>query len=252
MYKNVILYITVVFFLVFFACKQRAEEKTRILASPSSDTNLVFDIKSIPTVSLSNKVFASVPFISRYTGEGDWNGTLAMNINYQPIVLLRNQLEKLPYKWGPLKFFKGWDPKGEAHITTITPVEYQNCMWSEKRGLNFIHMNEINQIAQKLKIQNSDLVIVGIGSGQKNNFKGREGMQDQTFFIIVESNNLLKIRKEIYQIYKDNGGDEQCWKPEHFYPHITVGFTHRDIHEPDVFKNKVHSLDNRVLLTFSR
>ena len=185
-------------------------------------------------------------FKSRYFGEGDWNGTLSMDIAYEPILRVRGEIEKKLYGGRLLNFLTSWEPKGEAHITTITPVEYQECMWSIERKIDILHMREIEKIALKNKIQYSDLTIEGLGYGAKQ-FLGSQRV-DQTHFIIVSSSNLLNIRHEVYNKYLEQGGDKDCWSPTDFYPHITVGYTHKDIHYPDVVKNLQKSLDNRVKL----
>lgn len=107
---------------------------------------------------------------------------------------------------------------------------------------------KINQIAQDYDIQSSDLRILGIGSGKKL-FNGQMG---ETFFIIVESKKLLQIRNAIYKKYLDYKGPvsgPNAFKPNDFYPHITIGFTHDDIHESDgLIKDVKHSLDRRFQL----
>lgn len=209
------------------------------------------EISTSPKVSLASIFFDRVDFVSRYFGEGDWKATLAMNIKYKPIKALRNEIEK-KIMGQELLFFKGWNPNGEAHVTTITPVEYQNCMWSKERKIKVLHMRDIEDIATSMHIQDSDMTVVGVGSGVKDNFEGREGIKDETFFVIIESDNLIDIRKNIYEKYLKNGGDPGCWNPTHFFPHVTIGFTHQDIHEPDVYKDEKNSLDDRMHLVIRR
>ncbi|OGT48298.1 MAG: hypothetical protein A3E82_05775 [Gammaproteobacteria bacterium RIFCSPHIGHO2_12_FULL_38_11] len=63
---------------------------------------------------------------------------------------------------------------------------------------------------------------------------------------------MLNIRRQIYQEYLANGGTRQAWDPDHYYPHITVGYSLRDLHESDgVIKDVAHSLDNRFELFFT-
>ncbi len=57
------------------------------------------------------------------------------------------------------------------------------------------------------------------------------GKPEETYFLILHSENLLKIRRQIYQDYLANGGPAQAWNPDHYYPHITVGYSLRDLHE---------------------
>lgn len=187
--------------------------------------------------------FKKEPFISRHFGEKKWQGTLAMNITYKPIRTIRGVIEKKLYDGKPLDYLKSWNSAGEAHITTITPVEYQECMWSEENEIRILHMKKIEKIALAQKIQSSDITYFGLGYGEKV-FAG-QNQADQTHFVIVRSQNLLNIRKEIYSAYLKNGGDSKCWDPNLFFPHITIGFTHKDIHYPDVKKNMEHSVDQR-------
>lgn len=164
---------------------------------------------------------------------------LAMNIQYAPVLNLRDQVNKaLGLR---LNFLRNWENTGEAHITVITPPEYKGVL--SKR----LSMKRIAAIASEEKIQESDLTIKGLGCGQKE----LHGTTEQTFFIIVESANLLKIRTRIYEEYLKAGGAKDAWNPDAYYPHITVGFTKRDLHEGDgVIKDITHSMDKRFNLTF--
>lgn len=164
---------------------------------------------------------------------------LAMNIQYAPVLNLRNQVDKaLGIR---LNYLRNWKPDGEAHITVITPPEFKNVL--SKR----LSMKEIAAIANEEKLQESDLNIKGLGCGQKT----LQGDIDQTFFIIVESANLIKVRTRIYQEYLKAGGTQNAWDPNAYYPHITVGFTKRDLHEGDgIIKDVTHSLDKRFNLEF--
>lgn len=49
--------------------------------------------------------------------------------------------------------------------------------------------------------------------------------------------------------YVAKGGDPGDWDPTWFFPHITLGFTHADLHEHQgVLKNIKHSWDRRFRL----
>ncbi|HXH29443.1 MAG TPA: hypothetical protein VNJ01_01400 [Bacteriovoracaceae bacterium] len=173
-----------------------------------------------------------MPFFER-------NNTLSYNVEYDGVISLRAQIGKATKT---LKFFTGFNPAGEAHVTTITPPEF------EKQLSPYLSLETINHIAKSLDIQSSDLKILGLGSGKKL-FPEGEG---ETFFIIVESKRLRRIRQAIYLEYLRNGGPRSgvlAFKPERFYPHITVGYTVKDIHEDDgLLKDIKHSLDSRFIL----
>jgi len=165
-----------------------------------------------------------------------FGSAMAMNVQYSPVVELRQQIQESLKLDKPLNFLKAWDPNGEAHVTTITPVEYF------KKLKDFVHITRINQIAKDFDIQSSDLSILGLGSGRLV----IDGKTEETYFIIVKSENLLKIRRAIYREFVKAGGQPDSWNPEDFYPHITVGYTLRDLHESDgILKDLEHSMDNR-------
>jgi hypothetical protein len=178
---------------------------------------------------------ASLPFES-HRGKNPFDTALAMNVQYSPVEELRNQLSDAIHF--NLKFFKGWNENGEAHVTVITPPEYDNII------SRYVSIDEIEKIALKDSIQTSDLKIIGIGKGSAV----LNGKNEDAYFIIVQSKNLLKIRQDIYQAYLRNGGPADAWDPKHFYSHITIGFTVRDLHEADSVIKDEKSLDNRFKL----
>jgi hypothetical protein len=165
------------------------------------------------------------PFLL-HKGDGRFDSTLAMNLPYVPALSLRRQLDAK--RGSTLKFFAGWNPVGEAHVTTITPVEYFDVLKP------YLSMSRIEQIAIKNSIQNSDVEILGLGRGTAV----VEQKLESTFYLIVESKNLLKIREQIWEEFVESGGNPDAFDPSNFYPHITIGYTKRDLHESDqVFKD---------------
>ena len=159
-----------------------------------------------------------------------------MTIDNAPIHSLRVQLEEeLKIK---LDFFKGWNPQGEAHITVITPPEFEKI----KHKLS---MSEINAIAERYEIQNSRLMILGLGKGKSKISENDE----TTYFVIVDSYELRLIRQMIFYEFIRRGGDRSVFDPTWFFPHITIGYTKRDLHEADgVIKNLKNSLDQRFVI----
>ncbi len=180
-------------------------------------------------LSLSSAIYktTTMPFVEH-------ENALALNIDYAPILSLRGQIEQnLHIK---LKWFQGWSKDGEAHVTVVTPIETPVLIAGK------VTQTRIDQIAGDLKIQESDLQIVGMGHGEAK----VDGKLESTLFVIVKSKNLLKIRQAIEAEFLKGGGKPGTFKAEHFFPHITVGFTLRDLHENDgVIKDAGHSLDKR-------
>lgn len=183
---------------------------------------------------------SSMPFVS-HQGSGEFDTALAMNVQYEPIKSVKRQIENRLGR--RLKIFKGWNPQGEAHVTTITPPEYSLVLRKH------ISAEKIDQIALEYQIQSSDLEVIGLGKGEAK----VDGKSEQTYFVIVRSENLLKIRRAIHRAFVEAGGSTNAWNPEAFYPHITIGFTKRDLHEADgVIKDDQHSLDPRFDLRMFR
>jgi hypothetical protein len=199
---------------------------------------LGFTLSPTQPIKVSNVILSNsaLPFLSHNEG-GPFGKALAMNVAYEPVKALRLELERrLGYS---LKIFKGWNSEGEAHITTITPPEFTNIFSS------YIGIQEIDSLAVAYGIQSSDILIEGVGRGTAM----LDNNMEETYFIIIKSEKLLKIRREIHRLFISRGGNPKAWDPDHFYPHITIGFTKRDLHEQDsVIKDKAHSLDLRFVL----
>ncbi len=79
---------------------------------------------------------------------------LAMNIQYMPVKVTRDALShSIKYQ---LNFFTGWNKAGEAHVTVITPPEFDAIIGK------FVSIDRIEQIALSNDIQSSDITIEGI------------------------------------------------------------------------------------------
>ncbi len=152
---------------------------------------------------------------------------LAMNVLHYPVFLLKEKIEQT-YEIS-LK-----DRGDEAHVTVITPPEYAMLK-------KYLSMEKINYIAQGT-IQSSTLqpLCVGKGSTEINN------KIEHTYFIVVQSDALLILRGQIHREFVEAGGNKDDFMPDNYYPHITIGFTKRDLHFSDgVVKNEntcIHSL----------
>jgi len=142
---------------------------------------------------------------------------LQQTVNYRPIALIYTVLNKLHR--GQLK------NRGEAHITVITPPEYDHVL-SKK-----LHIREIEAIAKKHRIQHAKFDVKCLGRGRAV-LKGSTKM-DTVYFIKVESKHLEQIRHAVWRAYVSKGGEPSHFDPELFWPHITVGFTNRDMFPED-------------------
>ena len=140
---------------------------------------------------------------------------VAINLTYTPIENLLNQLKK------DLKL--KLDSRGEAHITLITPIEF-NKVLAQK-----LKISELNELAKEMDIQDSSFKVICLGRGEKV----IRDVKESNFFVVIKSDKLFDYRKKVEELFIKNGGKEGLFLPEHFYPHITVGFTKRDLHEND-------------------
>jgi hypothetical protein len=109
--------------------------------------------------------------------------------------------------------------RSEAHITVLSPPEF-----TAFKGL--VSIDDINQLAKKMRIQNSDLKPVCLGRGRAK----VDGKEESTYFIVVKSEKLLNLRSAIAELFVKRGGDGSAFRPEVFFPHATVGFTKIDLH----------------------
>jgi 2'-5' RNA ligase len=117
--------------------------------------------------------------------------------------------------------------RGDAHVTVLTPPEFNSFKGS-------VTMADINRLAQQMGIQKSDLKPVCLGHGRAN----VDGKEEHVYFIVVKSENLLKIRAAIAAMVAKHGGETDGFRPEVFFPHITIGFTKMDLHaEQGVIKD---------------
>jgi hypothetical protein len=155
------------------------------------------------------------PFISH----SNW---LGLAVDFKPAEQLRLQIEQLLKQ--PLK------NRGEAHITIITPPEFENLK-------PILSMLEIEKISQDLNLQNTKWQKLCIGQGEIKEIKDKKSKL--TFYLVVESANLNLIRNKIAETFYKKGGAKNKFDPDNYNPHITIGFTDRDLHESDgVIKNK--------------
>lgn len=134
---------------------------------------------------------------------------VAQNLRYAPFEQLRQQVEsrlKIELK-----------NRGEAHITVITPPEW--TLLSQK-----LQMSEVNAWAEAAALHHSPYVPLCVGRFHKGH--------QSTYYVVVESPALLEFREKLRAEFTKRGGTGD-FEPTHFKPHITLGFTARDLHEQD-------------------
>jgi 2'-5' RNA ligase len=150
-----------------------------------------------------------------HTEEAPMKAYLAMNLPYPPYQLLLKDVEAS----------EGLSLKnrGEAHITVISPVEYDQIL---KKHLSIA---EIHKVATDFNIQKATFKPVCVGRGEKD----LEGKPEKTYFVVVKGDDLIHLRGLVQAAYVKNGGQAQDFDPAKFTPHVTLGYTARDLHVED-------------------
>ncbi len=162
-----------------------------------------------------------LPFLS-HSGPGAFDNYQTMNLPFDPVL-------ELHQRWVEQEKIK-LIHRGEAHITVITPIEFWNVL--KPQGVT---IQEIQNISKDQHLQNSKFQIICLGSGQAS----LNGKLEKTFYLVVESEDLLRLRQKIQDLFLSKGGSKNKFQPNNYYPHITLGFTQRDLHESDgVIKDK--------------
>lgn len=145
---------------------------------------------------------------------------VSLDLDFEPFAALRTDVEKR----NGIKL----QHRSEAHVTLVTPPEFDLLVKvlapAEIRGVFEKH---IDPKATTLKA-----VCVGQGVVEKNQKK------EQTWFVVVEMPSAQVARRALAALFIKKGGSSK-FKPEEFYPHVTLGFDPHDLHIQDgVVKNK--------------
>ena len=165
-------------------------------------------------LTLSQSVNDPVAFVSHQDTTTDY--WLGENVNYKPVADLFAQLgQHVPGE--------ALHNRGDAHITVITPPEYLILK-------PYLSPSQVDQIAQQGHIQQAKFQIICLGRGQALD---QYGQLMKTYFLVAKSPDLIRIRRKLFEQYVANGGMPSHFDPDHFTPHITVGFTDRDLFEQD-------------------
>lgn len=169
------------------------------------------------TVTIDPEIYKKISFVDNSKMAVPY---LTMNIAFAPISDIRTNIEQ--------KEKLNLVHRGEAHITVITPPEFE-------RLRSVLSMELINEVALLNRIQETPFEIVCIGRGQIQ--ENRKTLS--TYFVVVDAPELLTMRHTIATLYKTHGGRPSEFDPDLFYPHITIGYTERDLHLQDgVAKDK--------------
>jgi hypothetical protein len=150
---------------------------------------------------------------ARHTEDRPFGSYLVMNLNFDAAKALYQQIDGR--LGGTLDKKKA---RTEAHITVITPVEYDRVLKP------VLDIEEIHAIAGERRIQRAGFEAICMGRARSADAKR------ETYFLVVESRELREIRREVFRRFRLNGGDPSRFDPELWYPHVTIGYTGGDLH----------------------
>ena len=98
-----------------------------------------------------------------------------------------------------------------------------------------LSLSVITEVAHLNRVQESPFEIICLGRGVKS----EDSKVFSAYFLVVSSPDLVELRQSIQTLFITRGGDAGLFDPTDYYPHITVGFSDRDLHSQDgIIKNK--------------
>ena len=160
-------------------------------------------------VLLSKDVFRKVPFSSQYSEDG----SLIRSIDFRSVNDLIPQLEE--------QFKVELEDRNESHITVITPPEGKTDFFPGSIGIDKVLPTAEMINMYKRGIQDTSFEIKCVGM-QKN-------ATNTVFYLVVETEDILDIREEIYDIVQDEDPIIPFHPTKEYYPHITIGFVGGDV-----------------------
>lgn len=145
-----------------------------------------------------------------HDGDAPFGSYLTLDLKYGPYKKIYNELKK---------DYPQLQSREEAHITVLTPVEYHQQL------AKFISIKKLYKKTKRNNLQMAKFEILCLGRGEKE----IDGKKEYTFYLVLSSPELFMERIKIKKMIKNKGK----FNPQNYYPHITIGFTKRDLHESD-------------------
>lgn len=148
-----------------------------------------------------------------YTAAPDKN-YFSLDLEYSAY---KELLAQLVNKVGPLK------NRGEAHITIISPPEFKALTDPKKSKLTARKITE-TYVAMNKGVYTFKQTCIGSSEKTVNE------KQLKTYYVVVDSPDLFSFRRELSKLSQL---PKSKFDPDLFYPHITLGFTDKDLHYED-------------------
>ena len=170
-------------------------------------------------VLLSKSIFRKVPFSSQYSEDG----SLIRSVDFRAVNDLIPQLE---LRFKDLLNGQKLQDRNESHITVITPPEGKTDFFPGNIGIDKVLPTDemINMYKGSIQDTSFEIACVGMLENAKGNI---------VFYLVVESSDILDIRKEISGIVSSKDPTIPFHPSSEYDPHITIGFVGGDIFVDD-------------------
>lgn len=184
--------------------------------------------KTIPSFNLDRAIFYEHQFYFHQENK-PLGYYLSITLPKEPIAQLRKSICE-HYKVD-LKH------RDEAHITVISPFEYEHYLQPH------ISPTKLLELAQEHLRLPLGFEIIGMGcvtKRQKNLI---------SFFVLINAPLLFSFRDRLLESLKQKTKKSINFSPSDYYPHITIGFNHRDLHKErdDIIKDRSSIISNLIL-----
>lgn len=169
-----------------------------------------------PAPVVLDKAVEAIASRPAFISHEDW---FAIPLVFAPVAKLRAELEK--------RTGKTLLHRGEAHLTLITPPEW--AILSQ-----VLRMKDVEALAAKKKVQERPFTVRCV----KKVTATLAGATEESWFIAVSAPELLDFRKDVWRLYMVKGGPSDDFNWRRWAPHITVGFTKRDLYDEDLINKE--------------
>lgn len=138
-------------------------------------------------------------------------------LEFEPIAQLRQAVER--------RIGRQLLSRGEAHITVIKPQEL-----SFLEGV--LSRSDLEKLIASFELHPEKLNAICVGMGEAR----LGGKRESTYFVVLEAPELFSFRRQVAtevanRSLKTRGSRRSTFDAADFYPHITLGFSSRDLHE---------------------
>lgn len=155
-----------------------------------------------------------VPYVS-HRGRGAFANYVAIQLPYEPAAVLKAEVES--------GFSVQLRSRGEAHLTVITPPEFHDALSSR------LTIDEIDAMAVEDGLQRAAFEIECLGQATAL----VEGRRQSVFYVVLRAPAARAFRGRVEAEFRKRGGLASQFDADSYFPHITIGFTQRDLHFED-------------------